>query len=467
MLNVSTCRAWTRTILSLCAVLIPALALADIPQYQILDLGTLGGRSTIVMDVNDDGKVTGSSDTVEDAPHAFRYVNGDMDDLGTLGGTSSMGTAINARGHITGSADRRSDEDPHAFLYAQGRMLDLGNLGTGYSHGNAINNAGHITGYAYIPTEAVGNTHAFLFGAPGQKLKDVGTIGTYSIGIAINGADQVLGQFSDGPNFHIFLYQRGAAQELSPSAQAFVWGARSLNQQGQVTGSVAHGDFYHAFIYSNGVLNDLETLGGPYSSGEAINDLGQVTGGAWTANDEIHAFLYTGGRLRDLGSLGGTFASGYAINNRGHVAGTADIPDGDLQPFVYRNGKMVLLDMRLLGGTSGSSVDINEHDQVVGTYEVVVNQMPVTRGFIATPIYYLLAQLVQHTIEAKGSAALVNRALTARAAYLSEQLTATCNQLTAFNRQAAAGSAPDALDPLQIKALKREVTAIRTALSCA
>ena len=51
-------------------------------------------------------------------------------DLGTLGGTSSVAAAVNARGQVVGDSATAGDVEGHAFSWTEaGGMIDLGTLG--------------------------------------------------------------------------------------------------------------------------------------------------------------------------------------------------------------------------------------------------------------------------------------------------------------------------------------------------
>ena len=84
---------------------------------QVIDLGTLGGKSSQGEDINKAGQITGWSSTAAGELRAFRYSDGAMTDLGTLGGGASFGNAINSAGQVTGESDTASGEF-HAFFMA-------------------------------------------------------------------------------------------------------------------------------------------------------------------------------------------------------------------------------------------------------------------------------------------------------------------------------------------------------------
>jgi probable HAF family extracellular repeat protein len=96
----------------------------------LIDLGTLGGTSSVALGINSAGQIVGSSQTKGDrSRHAFVYNGGLMMDLGTLGGTDSQANGIDSLGLIVGWAKTASGEQ-HAFLWSTGRMLDLNSFTT-------------------------------------------------------------------------------------------------------------------------------------------------------------------------------------------------------------------------------------------------------------------------------------------------------------------------------------------------
>lgn len=68
-----------------------------------IDLGTLGGRESTAVGINDRGEIIGTSTTKDRQNHAFVWQNGKMHDLGALtGDKASRAAAINERGQIVG-----------------------------------------------------------------------------------------------------------------------------------------------------------------------------------------------------------------------------------------------------------------------------------------------------------------------------------------------------------------------------
>ena len=173
------------------AVVVVGCAQIALGQYEIIDVGTLGGTYSAAVEINDYGEIAGTSAYQGSATrHAFLYIDGSMIDLGTLGGRISRGQAINNAGQVAGDAER-VDSPSHAFLYSGGSMIDLGTLPGGIkSFADGINDLGHVVGESRTSGHNV--PHAFLY-ADGV-MTDLGTLGgTESWAWAINNWGQVVG----------------------------------------------------------------------------------------------------------------------------------------------------------------------------------------------------------------------------------------------------------------------------------
>ncbi len=145
------------------------------PKEGMKDLGTLGGKYSCAVDVNDRGQVIGNSDLPGQqgqAPsHAFLWEPGKkMKDLGTLGGKNSYARAINNAGHVVGSS-HTLEGALHASLWKPGRpVIDLGTLGGKTASATGINEAGVVVGDSTLPGGQ--EHHAFIWEA-GRKVRDL------------------------------------------------------------------------------------------------------------------------------------------------------------------------------------------------------------------------------------------------------------------------------------------------------
>ncbi|SFH59413.1 probable extracellular repeat, HAF family [Nitrosospira sp. Nsp14] len=96
--------------------------------------------------INNSGKVAGTHNS-----HAFY---GDFDaliDLGTLGGRTSSALALNDMQQVVGYSAISGSGDTHAFLWSSDLMVDLGTLpGFNHSLGSAINNRGEVVGWSSV-----------------------------------------------------------------------------------------------------------------------------------------------------------------------------------------------------------------------------------------------------------------------------------------------------------------------------
>lgn len=145
------------------------------PKDGMQDLGTLGGKYSCAVDVNDQGQVIGNSDLPgkqgEAPSHAFLWEPGKkMRDLGTLGGPNSYARDINNAGHVVGSS-HTLEGALHAFLLKPGQPVkDLGTLGGKTASATGINEAGVVVGDSTLPGER--EQHAFIW-QEGSKVRDL------------------------------------------------------------------------------------------------------------------------------------------------------------------------------------------------------------------------------------------------------------------------------------------------------
>src|SRR6185436_13946644 len=187
--------------------------------------------------------------------------NWQLVDLGALGGRNSYASAVTAGGLVTGCAET-ADGSIHAFIHDGDALRDLGtgSAVAGNSCGLAINDQGIVVGRASSGELVVWS---------GGGVTGLGIQGNVG---GINGSGVVVGARNDGTATRAFIYRDGAVADLVATAPSE---ATAINERGDVVGA-ANG---HAFIH-DGALRDLGTLGGNYSVARGLNARAEVVGQA-------------------------------------------------------------------------------------------------------------------------------------------------------------------------------------------
>ena len=346
--------------------------------YKVIDLGTLGGPTSLFSNGNDGilnnrGTAVGWADTSTADPnaqfcfmpdcflsHAFQWQNGILTDLGALpGGLASSAAWITGNGLIVGTS-QNGQIDPllpgfpeaRAVTWQNGTITDLGTLPEGgyESVGFSANNEGDVVGFAFNTTP-----DPYSLAAPGFFPTQT----------------------------RAFLWQEGTMQDLGTlggnGAAAFF-----VNEAGQIAGqsytnttpnSTTGLPTAHSFFWENGKMVDIGSLGGTSGYPTGFNNNGQVVGIANLAGDLIsHAFLWSKKEgLQDLGTLGGGTSVVNWINDAGDIAGKADLPGPAPQnhdAVLWRKNGTEMIDLGVLPGDAcANAYYLNSRGQVVGTSE--------------------------------------------------------------------------------------------------
>jgi len=328
-------------------------------EYEVIDLGTLGGNGSEAFGINDRGEVVGSSIDGNGNTQAFRWHNGFMVGLGFLPGASnSIANAINESGEITGQSHINST-DYHAFLYRSNSFLDLGTFGGANSIGFGINAQADASGLAYPPPADLADFSIFWW-RTNAMVEIVPYHGKGSaIGYGINDDNRIAGY-----------------TVLDIPAENRVWAMVWHDDNGDGTN-----------VYEE--MKVLGAMGGEWSIAHAINNANQVVGWASITNPSaLHAFLITPSNglwkiptsdvnktnllMRNLGALEtpSNNSDAYALNEQAWVVGTSSSTSGVNQAFLWRDGIMTNLN-DLIAANSGwvltNATGINELNEICGT----------------------------------------------------------------------------------------------------
>lgn len=343
---------------------VPATNMWGGGEYEVIDLGTLGGDASAALGINDRSQAVGWSRDSNGLTQAFLWESDVISGLGFLpGGSNSVASAINNHGIITGNA-HVSPTNWNAFSYSNASMSSLGAPVGPYSSGLGISDYGYIVG-STSQSNSTSNQSFFW--------KD--------------------GTFSCIPPYHTTTW---------PSCDAL-----GINEDGWVCGITAvyaSDSRWWAYVWfdangngadDEGEMHLLGSLGvlnsfGSQSGALAINDFGQVVGwssitNTWTPH---HAFLLTPSNgqwkipaglpnptnvlMQDLGTLESPDQNSYAngINNRTWIVGQSTTSSGTNQAFLWRNGTMVNLNDLIATNTGWvltNATAINNNNEIVGS----------------------------------------------------------------------------------------------------
>jgi len=321
-------------------------------------------------------------------------------DLGSLGGGTTWATGINESGQVVGFSTISLGGPYHAYFWQNDGlgMRDLGTLTPALSYATSqalgINDTGQVVGDSYS-----GTSQAFTTGPQGVRMIDVSPANVWSpVATGINNNGQVVGVFNDPkifPSSYAFIMNSDGTgfRDLGTLGGAFS-AANGINNAGQVTGNTyaaGQGQAIHAFITdANGYnMRDLGTLGGNVSYGHAINNIGQVAGTSSTPSGHLRAFLtdMNGNNMRDLGNLAQhddfeSWANG--LNDLGHVVGWSATLKG-MSAFVTDPNGTGMYNLNSLT-TLPSGVVLSEANGINKLGQIIVRDNVNGHAYLLTPV---------------------------------------------------------------------------------
>jgi len=359
------------------------------PEYEVQELGSLGGSYGVGTSVNDTDWVAGHSTIATGDLHAALWGFGSVTDLGTFGGPGTNS----------------------AVLWPV--KNDLGVL-SGIAETDELNPLNEIWSCGYFFTQSRHNCSGFVW-QDGQK-RALDTLGGYnSFATGTNNHTQTVGWAENTVHdptcvapqvlqFHAAIWGPGEddIQELPPLPDDSATAATAINDHGQVVGisgscDRAFGRFSaeHSVLWENGVPINIGDLGGvAWNTPMAINRKGDIVGFAnRSAADggsfRPRAFLSTKpGRIIDLGALGDDpYSQALGINKDRQVVGVSYAEGfATCSAFIWEHGVMRDLN-RLAPDYSGhlcAANDINDFGQITG--EAVQEGTGRTVPFLANPV---------------------------------------------------------------------------------
>jgi probable HAF family extracellular repeat protein len=304
--------------------LLAAVAMAQSPTYQVIDLGTVGANGQ-PFTITKNGLVAEAAQ-VGDVLRAQLLYKGRVVDLGQPGlkGQNSMAFGVNAPGQAVGEA-QTSSSDPQGEDFCGFAALGLASSGTtcvAFLWQNGVMTA--------LPTLGGNNGAAIQINGPGEAV--------------------------------------GMAETTTPDSTCPSGGPQKLE--------------FKPVVWQNGHVQELPTYpGDPDGSAHAINDLGQAAGESgicaafnpvWLTNlQPLHAVLWDGGNTIDLGSLGGTgHGDGIMalnLNNHGQVIGSSDLEgDANFHAFLWTHQGGIEDLGTVEGDVNSAAIGINDSGQIVG-----------------------------------------------------------------------------------------------------
>jgi probable HAF family extracellular repeat protein len=295
-----------------------------VQQYNIVELGSLYGRKTVALDINNAGQVVGYSEYWEDnfPRRPFLWQNGQMTELQIPAGLqySGMAYGINDAGVVAGYSSALGG----ATVWQNGSATGLSSPYGLASGATAINNGGQVAGWVRYGTGSYDFNVAVWQNGTMTEIARVGTDRNRVLDISDSG--QIVGYAG-----HAFLWDNGVMTNLGAS-YAGSTAAFAVNASGQIVGQTEYSSlspdrwwYGQPLLWSGGVMTYLPVPTNGHGTAKDINDLGEIVGAA-SGSGAYGAAYWKDGQMYDLNDLAimplGTnwvLEQAVGINNLGQI----------------------------------------------------------------------------------------------------------------------------------------------------
>jgi uncharacterized membrane protein len=244
---------------------------------------------------------------------------------------------------------------------------------------SGVNNSGVVVGE--YQDKSQGWYGYILDGKKLTKLDDPNGIDTACVGINLNGAIAIVGNYEnfDG-RITGFLYQNGKFKDIPGPASAIASYAFGTNDSGEIVGSyLDSAGVTHGFLLKGKRYTTLDVPGGSWTEATGINNKGSVIL-IWLGAQNYETSLYNGKTYKTINVPGASESEAVGINSEGDVTyawfrSNSNIAHGAL----LHAGKYFKFDDPK--GAQTYAEGINDHHLIVGTYQT---SRSVDLGFKAT-----------------------------------------------------------------------------------
>lgn len=392
----------------ICAALVPVAAGAqDIPDEELVDLGTAGGDESVALQVNGDGStVYGFAQDDSGAIRMVLWRNGVIEDI-TVPGSNYGPANLSNQGGLRGLMSR----DGSTIAITDTGMARLGvyryrdGIATRIDEPSA---PGALTIFLVYGIDHDGSTlvgigyvgpyqHAVRWTEEG--VEDLGLLGgVASVALAVSGDGSIVVGTSDvdGGGREAFRWSGGTMQSLGTLPGQLEGSASLISDDGSIIAGFARvmeGTFFRnrVFIWEDGAMTDIGDLGNRDVYATAISaDGSTIIGNTQPTNPDVQqttqAFYWRDGVMREVGYLpsdtpGQAFTRAYALSGDGSViVGGARAAFGE-PSLAYRwTEETGLVPLGTLGGAQSRALDISEDGSTIVGYSE--NAQGQVRAFI-------------------------------------------------------------------------------------